>query len=258
MSDSTSDDTGTSSAITLPSSTDSRYWGFKIMVGVSSNDKIGAQIAGLEVGDYVGVSEMAGSASFSTVNVKLIKGIINVVNKIVDATVDIATDDAAAPVMDAWNKSLKLLEDGFDTGKMTTKVRDAWGHVDQSGYAIDEGGVLVCLPQAGGPLYHDHFKLDGDASGGRLQKYYPEGKAFFPSNLSGGTSYLQASEAGTAHFLAYDSSDAFGDNQGAYNVEAWVMRPSQMPQGMTFEDGLEKILSMPPNTGIANPDPGVS
>lgn len=247
-----------SSTITLPSSADSSYWGFKIMVAVSSNDHEGAQIAGLEAGDYLGISEMAGSASFSTVNVKLIKGIVNVVNKIVDETVDIATDEAAAPIMDAWNESLKALEDAFDEDKIDVKVRDGWGKAHDGGYAIDEGGVLVCLPQSGGPLYHDDFKLDGDASNGRLSKYYPQGKAFFPCNKEGGALYLQASEAGTAHLLAYDSKDAFKDNQGAYNIEAWVIRPALMPAGMSFEDGLEKILSMPPNTGIANPDPGVS
>lgn len=256
MSDNTS--TPPSSSITLPSSADSSYWGFKIMVGVSSNDHEGAQLAGLEDGDYLGISEMAGSASFSTVNVKLIKGIINVVNKIVDETVDIATDEAAAPIMDAWNEGLKALEKGFNKDEINTKVRDGWGQANDGGYAIDEGGVLVCLPQAGGPLYHDDFKLADNASKGRLTKFYPQGKAFFPCNLDGGTLYLQASEAGTAYLLAYDSKDAFKDNQGAYNIEAWVMRPSQMPAGMSFEQGLEKILSMPPNSGIANPDPGVS
>ncbi|MFD0724576.1 hypothetical protein [Lysobacter brunescens] len=256
MSDSTS--TPPSSTVTLPSSADTSYWGFKIMIGVSSNDPEGAQIAGLEAKDYFGISEMAGSASFSTVNVKLIKGIVNVVNKIVDETVDIATDEAAAPIMDAWNESLKALEDAFDEDKIDTKVRDGWGKAHDGGYAIDEGGVLVCLPQAGGPLYHDDFQLESGASDGRLPKYYPQGKAFFPCNKPGGLLYLQASEAGTAHVLAYDSKDAFKDNQGAYNIEAWVLRPDLMPAGMTFEEGLEKILSMPPNTAIANPDPGVS
>lgn len=228
------------------------------MVGVSSNDPEGAQIAGLEAGDYLGISEMAGAASFSTVNVKLIKGIINVVNKIVEDVVDVATDGAAEPIMDAWNDSLDLLEKAFNKDKINTKVRDAWGEANDGGYAIDEGGVLVCLPQSGGPLYHDDFKLDSHASKGRLAKFYPQGKAFFPCNLTGGALYLQASETGTAHLLAYDSKDAFKDNQGAYNIEAWVMRPSQMPPGMSFEQGLEKILSMLPNSGIANPDPGVS
>lgn len=228
MSDNTS--TPPSSSITLPSSADSSYWGFKIMVGVSSNDPQGAQLAGLEDGDYLGISEMAGSASFATVNVKLIKGIINVVNKIVDETVDIATDEAAAPIMDAWNESLKALEKGFNKDEINTKVRDGWGQANDGGYAIDEGGVLVCLPQAGGPLYHDDFKLADNASKGRLTKFYPQGKAFFPCNLDGGALYLQASEAGTAHLLAYDSKDAFKDNQAPTTSKPGSCAPRRCPR----------------------------
>lgn len=241
-----------SSSVTLPSSTQSDVYGFKILVAVSTNDDKGAQIAGLEAGDYLGVGAMSGQASFSTVNVKLIKGIINVVNKIAEAGIDLVTDEAAEPAVEAWNRSLKALEDGFDQDKITTKVRDGWGQAGDGGYAIDEGGVLVCLPQAGGPLHQDSFKLDGDASKGRLPKYYPQGKAFFPCNLPGGTLYAEATEAGTAHILAYDSK--FEDNQGAYNMELCVLRPSKMPSGLTIQDAIDKILQLPPNTGLADPN----
>lgn len=249
------DSSTTSSIITLPSSAQSDDYGFKIMVGVSSNDDVGAQIAGLEAGDYIGIGEMAGEASFSTANIKLIKGIINVVNKIAEVGIEFATDDAAEPVLDAWNQALKALEKGFDQDKINTKLRDAWGEAKDGGYAVDEGGVLVCMPQAGGPLHQQHFKLDGDASKGRFPKYYPQGKAFFPCNLPGGLMYAEATEAGTAYILAYDSK--FEDNQGAYNLEVCVLRTSKMPAGMTIEDGIEKVLSLPPNSGIADPDPGV-
>lgn len=257
MSDGNSGTTGTpttttSNVITLPSSADSDYWGFKIMVGVSSNDPVGAQIAGLEAGDYVGIGEMAGEASFSTVKVKLIKGIINVVNKIVGDTADILTDGAAEPVVDAWNDSLDLLEKGFDNDK-PDKERDAWGETKDGGYAVDEGGVLVCLPQAGGSLHQNDIKLDNDAgSNGRLPKYYPQGKAFFPCNLPGGLLYAEATKPGTAYILAYDSK--FEDNQGVYNLEVCVLRPSKAPAGLTVDQAIDKILSLPPNSGLINPD----
>jgi hypothetical protein len=248
----TSTSTTTSSSITLPSSADSNYWGFKIMVGVSSNDPVGAQIAGFEAGDYIGIGEMAGEASFATSKAKLIKCIVNVVNKIVGDTVDVLTDGAAEPIVDAWNDSLDLMEKAFKDGK-PVKQRDAWGETKDGGYATDEGGVLVCLPQAGGSLHQGDIKLDKDAgSNGRLPKYYPQGKAFFPCNLPGGLLYAEASEAGAAYILAYDSN--FDDNQGVYNMEVCVYRPSKAPAGLTTDQAIDKILSLPPNSGLINPD----
>lgn len=252
-----SSDPGTtiSSSITLPSSTDSNYWGFKVLVGVSSNDPTGAEIAGLEAGDIIGIGEMAGECSFSTVSVKLIKGIINVANKIAGETAEILTDGAAEPVVKAWNDSLKAVEDGFNQKDIDTKLRDAWGETKGGGYATHEGGILVCLPQSGGPLNQDQFKLNDDAGkNGRLPKYYPQGKAFFPCNLPGGTMYAPASESGTAYILAYDSK--FSDNQGAYNIEICIMRPSKAPSGLSTQDAIEQILSLPPNSGLINPEPG--
>lgn len=247
--------TSVSSSITLPSSTDSNYWGFKILVGVSSNDPIGAQIANVEPGDIIGIGEMAGDCSFSTVSVKLIKGIINVANKIAGETAEILTDGAAEPVVKAWNESLKALEDGFDQKQINTKLRDAWGETKGGGYATDEGGVLVCLPQSGGPLNQNQFKLDSDAGkNGRLPKYYPQGNAFFPCNLPGGTMFAAASTGGTAYILAYDSQ--FSDNQGAYNIEVCIMRPSKAPSGLSTDDAIDKILSLAPNSGLINPEPG--
>ena len=95
-------------------------------------------------------------------------------------------------------------------------------------YARKEGGVLVCMPQAHGPIYatnRNYLHQDAERNG-RLHEYVPphnREKCFFP--YPDGLMEARAADDGTVHVLTFDKDHK--DNDGAYDVEFTIVRAEE-------------------------------
>jgi hypothetical protein len=220
--------TSTSHIISAPGDPDGFGAGFiwdrsddEILLALFINpaDYIGVYIDGIHPGDWVEVTSAAGIASFSTdKGHPLASSLIALVAAGGDA---IATyyghPELVKPIGDVETFIQGELK-GTGAG---TKHRDAFGVEPGTGLkARGEGGVIVCLPDAGGPCYSgdsDHQNRWIKNPGDRIAKNYPPNAsgAFFL--VKGGVNNKgQANIAGQVYVLAWDWN--FGDNAGYYEV----------------------------------------
>ena len=110
-----------------------------------------------------------------------------------------------------------------------SKKRDGFGKdVGTNEYARKEGGIVIFMPDAKGPIYG--FELDEDCKGsGRRQDYNPHSDVcFFPCRESGESGHGAAMERtvrqdGVVRILVFDSD--YSDNAGSYSVRFTVIRP---------------------------------
>ncbi len=105
-------------------------------------------------------------------------------------------------------------------------------------YARNEGGIVVCMPSAHGPMYaNDKNHLGADAaSRGRFPKYLGsesdmKDKCFFPARVSRSARAGEvlepvlerwAQQDGVLHVLAFDSD--YDDNAGSYEIKFRIRR----------------------------------
>eukprot|EP01084_Bolivina_argentea_P213789 363001_1 len=112
------------------------------------------------------------------------------------------------------------------------KRRDGYGQdPGTDDYAKNEGGIIVCMPKAGGALYatDENHLQSGAKQNGRLPKYFSQNvinlNSFFPCNKSGGQMLATAKQDGVLHIIAFDQK--FSDNGGTYEVKINITRPSK-------------------------------
>jgi len=237
-------DNGTTKTITADA--------YKIWAAISTNDPGGLTIENILPGDQVIIYDASGLASFSASHVDLIKGVIGIANMIGGVVVIAATDGAATPFVEAWNKSVSKLGDAFP-GTKGNKNRDAYGQdpggdLSDGNYAKEEGGIIVCMPEANGTLYAtpDTYLADGAKKNGRLPAYFSKKvkdcNSFFLSNKPGGQMQATATKSGHVHILAFDSD--FSDNQGVYNIGVVVVRAASVVNANSI---VGELLKAEPN-----------
>jgi len=224
---------------------------FKLWACISATDETGVIIDNVMAGDEVIVYDASGIASFKEANMAIVKGVVGMANAIAGGVLVFATDGAAAPFVDSWNKAVDNIGKAVGDGKMKYGNRDMYGRDPGTGdYAKDEGGLIVCMPESKGPIYAtDDYHLTGDTKNhGRKYEYYSsKAKAanlFYPCNVSGGLMQATAGVAGAVHILAFDSK--FTDNCGSYTVGIIVLRKSR-PNNFTDAQLQTQLVNAAPN-----------
>lgn len=190
-----------------------------LVLFINPADYLGVYVDGIMPGDWVEVTSAAGICTFSTdQGHPLISGIIGLVAAGADAVATYFGQKELIPAIDAAQKFIEGQLKGTGAG---TKKRDAFGVEPGTGLkARAEGGILVCLPDSGGPCYSgdtDHQGRWIKQPGDRTAANYPPqvSGAFFPVQGSPNNK-LQAGMAGQVYVLAWDWN--FGDNAGYYQV----------------------------------------
>ena len=204
--------------LTVPSDAQG-IWEFR--AEIYANDATGVRLNNLEVGDVVKIRSISGWCTFSDKNRgSIAKEIFSLAAPFVGG----ALPSAAKTALDSLKKDA-----GFMSSEPTKgKARNGWGRVQgKDEYAIKEGGIIVCMPGAGGPIAsRDETRPHKDAEEhGRLPKYFPkgiQGSAFFPCRGDGGQREMEAPEDGAAWILAFDHE--YKDNHGVYEVDFSVIR----------------------------------
>jgi hypothetical protein len=191
-----------------------------LVLFINAADPLGVSIEGMQAGDQVQVLAASGVASFSedTGN-PLASSIVG----LVAAGVKVALGDKDTPqVAAAIDAAEQFAKDLFKATNAKTKRRDAFGVDPSSGHkAREEGGLLVCLPDAGGTYYSgdgDHqgrwIKPDGTRTDDHLPAHVLG--SFFPVQGDFSHNTRTAGQSGPMYVTAWDWK--FEDNAGFYKV----------------------------------------
>jgi hypothetical protein len=209
-----------------------------LVMFLNSADNLGASISNLKAGDTIQVTSAAGTAGFSKdTGHPLLSSIVGLLAAGAKAVLDANGDSAFDPVVTAAEN---LAKDQFKGTGAAQQIRNAFGVAEDGGFALEEGGVIVCMPQAQGPYYsadHDHrdhwASQPPKGSGRRGLPKYLQGTSPNPPSTDP-FHFLSQSEPnvftctqdGEAYLLAWDQPGAFGDNTGFYKVFVHISQPS--------------------------------
>ncbi len=244
-------------SIALPG--DKGIYGFKIWAVVPANSSNGILINAIEKSDQVFVNQtknLNGLASFTKSTMASTQGIVGIANYIrVQFNSLLYPDEAAArPFFDAWSRQFNTIRSAAQANPIAHKRRDAFG-LDPGGdkkYAINEGGVIICMPDAAGPIYSnkDTRPLSGSRDNGRLPIYTParvkELNSGFLYRQMPGVITAVASRPGGLVVVAFDEGNAFGDNNGAYAMEILILRGANSPAGTPQAATFQRLSNAPP------------
>jgi hypothetical protein len=195
---------------------------------ISSTDKVGITIDGVMEGDTIEISDISDECSFAKESNPLLAGFIGITAGILEDGISYYTKGRAKETNKALSNQSNKLKNSYSK-KNRDKFRDGYGKVvNKSRYAKNEGGIIVCMPEAKGAIYAnpDTFLKDGAADNGRKPIYFKQTiknfNSFFPCRGKDGQMSAKALTDGTIHILAFDST--FEDNCGSYTVKFLITR----------------------------------
>jgi len=191
-----------------------------LVIFLNAADSLGISIEGVQAGDQVQFVAASGIASFSQDKGNpLASSIVALAAAGANVTLKELDAPEVKPLIDAAEQFAK---DQFKATNAKTKRRDAFG-VDpgSGGKAQQEGGVIVCMPEAGGTFYSgdsDHRGRWIQGDGVRSDDHLPTHifGAFFPIQGSNDHNTRIAMQSAPMFLLAWDW--AFDDNAGFYKV----------------------------------------
>ena len=251
------------SSLVLPG--DSGIYGFKLWVVVSANSSTGVLIDALEKNDQVIVNQsknMNGLAAFTNSSMPNTAGIVGLANYVRrDGNTLLYPDQAAAtPFANAWGSAFANIRKAAHQNPIQHKRRNMFGK-DPGGdkkYALEEGGVILCMPEAAGPIYSngETQPLSGSKDNGRKPKYWPNRVKALNSGFlykdATSPAISVATRPGGLVVVAFDKGNAFGDNNGAYAMEIVIIRGGNAPDGMTQAQIFDRMSDAPPTSGIGD------
>jgi hypothetical protein len=120
-----------------------------LAVFVNAADPLGVSITNLKQGDQIKVTSASGLATFDKDKGNpTASGLIGVLAAGAEAVLGATGNAEFDPVVAAAEQ---FAQSEFKGSGQGTKPRDAFGHaVDTGGTALEEGGVVICLPQGQG------------------------------------------------------------------------------------------------------------
>lgn len=207
---------------------------------IAANDELGCTIDNVRPGDVLEIVDASGTASFAKKGNSVFMSFIAVVEGAMEDVMTVFGADNAKrhfhEQLDIWRSRGMQLEDSAE------KFRNANGRITQgpdNGYwARNEGGLIICMPEAGGAIYSspDNRLRKGTRDHGRKSEYYKDGafihrnpdqfKYWFLAHDVGGVDGATVTQEGVIHILAYDISKR-RDNSGFYVLKLRVTRPEQ-------------------------------
>ena len=202
-----------------------------LVLFINAADPLGVSIVGVQNGDYVEVLSPSGIASFSEDKGNpLASSIVGLVATGATVAVGAAGLPEVVPVI---NAAEKFAQEQFKATNAKTKKRDTFGVDPGSGHkARQEGGILVCLPEAGGTFYSgdgDHkerwIKGDGARTDDRLPAHVFG--SFFPRQGFGEHNRRKVTQTAPMYVVPWDWK--FEDNAGYYKVFVKLTRGEPAP-----------------------------
>ena len=189
---------------------------------INAADNLGMSIEGMQSGDTIEIRSAAGLASFSEDqgNPEAASFVGLLATAAEGAALYEESPQYLPIIRDAESKAKDLFKATGEKGK----IRDAYGIEPSSGgKARAEGGIIICLPQSGGPYYSgdpDHqnrwIKPDGTRDLAHMPDHIFSGTAFFPLRGNDSQNRQLVTKDGEVYVLPWDS--AFADNAGFYKV----------------------------------------
>ncbi len=250
------------SSLSLPDSDD--FFGFKIWAVVPVNSPTGVLIDGLHPGDQVIVNQtrnLNGMGAFTDSKMPKVAGIVGMANALLakDNRLYYPDNDVARPFADAWAKAFDTIKQAANKNPIKHKRRNVFGKDPGDGkFKLDEGGVIVCMPEAAGPIYSNKATrpADGSRDNGRQVQYWPkqvrELNSGFVFPQKPGETIGAVERPGGMVLVAFDKDNAFDDNNGAYAMEIDILRTVRSPPGQTQWQIFDRLNDAPPNSGIGN------
>jgi hypothetical protein len=189
-----------------------------LVLFINAADPLGISIDGIQAGDIVQVVSASGLASYkSDKGNPLASSIVG----LVAAGANVAATALGAPeVAPAITAGETFAKDQFKATNAKTLIRDAFGVEPKAGgKARQEGGLLVCLPEAGGTYYSGESKnrwIQG--KGDRTDDMIPQHifGSFFPRQGFPDHNTRTCQQSGVMYVLPWDFD--FDDNAGYYKV----------------------------------------
>ena len=184
----------------------------------AAHDK-GVSVENVRAGDKLTIEAISGVGYFAGR-----KGWWRVLSVIYNVSgVFAPTGSAAANALTELSDAT-LPGDGLEEDSPNSKPRDGYGRKlgDGGAFAEKEGGIVVCMPSARGPVYahtKNHFSIDG---GQRKWKAVSEMK----DQCFAATRTMEeksAEEDGVLYIYAFDKN--YRDNAGTYEVKFRIERP---------------------------------
>ena len=198
---------------------------------IDAVDPYGVTVQGIKVGDTIAVESVSGIAWFSDQSVSR-----TVLSTIYSASSQLIPAGPIQRTMQTIKNQIEPEDSSNDANR--DKARDGYGRRMNGAYAEKEGGIVICMPSAYGPMYandNNHFE-SGAVEHGRFGTYMNEetdmrGKCFFPTRNDRITdqnivlsSVMEntVDQDGVLHILAFDSR--YEDNAGSYQVKFRIIR----------------------------------
>jgi hypothetical protein len=207
-----------------------------LVMFINAADPLGISIEGVRAGDQVQILAASGVASFSEDKGNpLASSIVGLVAAGAKVGAGTAGVPEAVPAIDAAETFAK---EQFKATNAKTKRRDAFGVDPGSGHkARQEGGLLVCLPEAGGTYYsgdgsHKGRWIKGDSV--RTDDHLPPHVygSFFPRQAEPVHNTRTARQSGPVFVTAWDWK--FEDNAGYYKVFVKLTKGNGPSDGPIF------------------------
>jgi hypothetical protein len=203
-----------------------------LVMFINAADPLGISIDGMQAGDQVQVLSASGIASYSEDKGNpLASSIVG----LVAAGAKVAATAAGAPeVIPVINAADQFAREQFKATNAKTKRRDSFGVDPGSGHkAHQEGGLIVCLPEAGGTFYSgngDHRERWIKGDGVRTDDHIPAHVfgSFFPRQGFTDTHNTRTvQQSGQMFVLPWDWK--FEDNAGFYKVFVKLKKGNGLP-----------------------------
>jgi hypothetical protein len=202
-----------------------------LVMFINAADPLGVSIDGLQAGDQIQVLSASGIASFSQDKGNpLASSIVGLVAAGANVAITAAGYPEVVPVINAAESFAK---DQFKATGSKRELRDTFGVAPGSGLkARQEGGVLVCMPEAGGTFYsgdNDHKARWIQGTGDRTDDKLPAHMfgSFFPRQGFGEHNTRTAQQTGPMYLVPWDWQ--FDDNAGFYKVFVKLKKGNGLP-----------------------------
>ncbi|HEX5268827.1 MAG TPA: hypothetical protein VFW33_00005 [Gemmataceae bacterium] len=192
-----------------------------LVMFVNAADPLGVSVEGMQAGDTVQVLSASGIASYSEDKGNPLAS--SLVGLVAAGAKVVVGAEGAPEVAPAIAAAETFAKDQFKATNAKTKRRDPFGVDPGSGQkAREEGGLLVCLPEAGGTFYSgdgDHKNRWVKGDGTRTNENMPEHfnyNAFFPRQGFPDHNTRVVRQSAPMYVVPWDWK--FEDNAGYYKV----------------------------------------
>lgn len=184
------------------------YW-----AELSATDPDGVSVDGLQEGDLLQILDITGICSFDDGKAGLI---VSIIGAVATSAALVAGGDAWKTAVASMRKDLNKLGDPAKGGDK----RDGYGRkIGSDDYGEKEGGIIVCLPHAGGMFYSGGtVKRKKSGGGGNSSK---DGW-FFPARSETPTQEWTIECPGVLRIGVFDGN--YGDNAGSYEIKFKITR----------------------------------